>query len=1207
MSERSHPQTTIRSSRLLRARIATVEEQAEKREIGVSARKGGFERTLCAGSVQAQLLPDASTDGFKMNGLTNGVPKPLSNGVLPPAVSLAGEKLSGNGVDGLSNHQENHINGHRSDYAHTVKEPARINGFSQMPPEIQHITQGYLRLSRLIERSAQECWNGLAEVVEKLSEIQLLPPPQSATASHGRIQENGATSGDQSRENLNKKDRLLSFAQDQRANFIKLLVLSQWGENARDIQKIIDLHSWIVGQRIQYTDAADFVGFMKRDLGLAQIPNPDLKTALEVLSTQRVSNFPDLGYTTERLLRPKHMLKTLRLINNILCSRLTLSETLPPRLHSYRVHNGRATFSVPSEFEADLSIADDDPASQFYFVDFRFTFEPCTNNFNGRLHDDIAGRANDILKYTGLAGFYDFLHELTLSYKINIFHKQAQDLARGRWSENLRIELIHRTLIVQYWTNRTGGKSWVEIGIKSERREQDSSSSGKDADLDVRWIRENKPVDDVYIELDTQVLSVEDILHQVTALHISYILDSIYNNLLKSPLYGRGRLSLELSTSFFEPQDCQLQLQFTKSKQVAIALEAVSGSIVLKPASARFGRAESELGRSKSLIDEAAQKVLHLRCITVEQDLLSAASSVGWEILRAFRPSPADLKALFNGRALRHIFLRWASWEPGFMLAATQGLDADRYWLVHAENLKTQITSPLVATLLGTCNTGFKPETSYDDLSTLAKYSSGYITLKANASYLDTLSIPKVLPEIQPFAPDYKLPDLSFEFQSAKLRHTIVEGSWSTDWTQDPLKLNRSNVPREISIRQTISINFSGLHADSQEAIVVAKGRSNAPGDVLRYVKACTYDPTIKIHPSTGDFSIRLLSPVGKPIIDQLLDCLFQLETLLACVAIIKKHSSLTIQSISPLHTAFLYRKSPPADLGVVIKFATSAMSLQLEFTPQDLNPHTRIAQQLTRHLARRSHPLHSNLSTFIPLLTFSLPLLTLFNELQSLQDVSIPHYTANASQLSPSVHILVRDPKMYGIQYFGPSSVTDPGSATSNLLSTILARFEILPSDHRTGVIWILRPAIEEYESYNRKSYCSQELKDRLRADVFGRREPDQGWQGLDTGASCPINQPEKLLRKVDEVIRAWVKEATEKRPENAQHPSNGNGDTASQGAIKNQQRALAPTQSQIKSTGSNNQQKAKPGGAANGKANGVATVGKSAAQKAKEVITLD
>lgn len=541
------------------------------------------------------------------------------------------------------------------------------------------------------------------------------------------------------------------------------------------------------------------------------------------------------------------------------------------------------------------------------------------------------------------------------------------------------------------------------------------------------------------------------------------------------------------------------------------------------------------------------------------------------------------------------------------MLAATQGVDSDRYWLVHVDGLKSELISPLETTMLGTCNTSFTSDASYDELLALAKYSSGFITLRANASYLDNLSIRKVLPHILPFVPSYQLPNLSFEFQPAKLPHDLKPGSMSTTWTQDRLKLDHSEIAKEKWIHQTISITFSGLHPGTQKAIIVAKGRLNAAVDVLRYIKACTSERTIKLHPSTGDFSLTLMSSVGKPVIDQLLNHLSQLETLLACVTIIKNHTPLSIQSISPFHTEFLYGKSPPTDLGLVIRFATSTSSLELEFTPQDSNPHARIATQLKRHLAKRSSALNSNLSTFIPLLACSLPLLTLFDELQSKQALSSPKYTAAAPQVLPTVHILVRDPKMYGIQYFGPSSLADLGSAAVDAPSTMLARFEILLSPHKTGVIWILRPAIEEYESYTRKSYCSQELKDRLRTDIFGRRDPEQGWHGLDTGASCPVDQPEKLLRRVDEVIRAWVREASEKGPKNTHYLNGGDGGTAGKALAKNEQNVQNRVQSQAIRTGSNNQQKTRTSAVVNGKANDVATGGKMISPRSKEVITLD
>jgi len=287
---------------------------------------------------------------------------------------------------------------------------------------------------------------------------------------------------------------------------------------------------------------------------------------------------------------------------------------------------------------------------------------------------------------------------------------------------------------------------------------------------------------------------------------------------------------------------------------------------------------------------------------------------------------------------------------------------------------------------------------------------------------------------------------------------------------------------------------------------------------------------------------------------------------------------------------------------------------LQLDFTPEKQNPHSRIASQLTRHLARRTRPLYSNLSTFIPMLKFTMPLLSLFDELQAPADsqLSLTSQPESApSNLSLRLHILPRDPKMYGIQYFGPSSVVQPASDDSNRSSVMLARFEILPLERKGKIMWILRPAIEEYESYTRKSYCSQGLKDRLRADVFGQRNPSQGWQGLDSGAACPIEQPEKLLRRVDEVIRAWVKEAGES-PEKGQVPAGGppSGEAgASKGGPSKSVQATKPTGGATKNeqqpkvapprqTGMNNNHQQK------GTVNGAA---KGGAQRTKEVITLD
>jgi mediator of RNA polymerase II transcription subunit 14 len=106
---------------------------------------------------------------------------------------------------------------------------------------------------------------------------------------------NGKTPGNQSSENVHKKLRILDFAYAKRAEFIKLLVLSQWSRQAAEVSRLIDIQGFIRTRHHAYTLAVQAMGDMKRDLVRAQVANPDLKTALEVLSKGRVESLPDVS------------------------------------------------------------------------------------------------------------------------------------------------------------------------------------------------------------------------------------------------------------------------------------------------------------------------------------------------------------------------------------------------------------------------------------------------------------------------------------------------------------------------------------------------------------------------------------------------------------------------------------------------------------------------------------------------------------------------------------------------------------------------------------------------------------------------------------------------------------------------------------------------------------------------------------------------
>lgn len=155
--------------------------------------------------------------------------------------------------------------------------------------ELSHITHGFFPFGTLINRAVQQCWNDLSELVTELAAIHVPSDYPAAPVASGK------SSGNQSSENVHKKLRVLDFAHGKRAEFIKLLVLSQWSRQAAEVSRLIDIQAFIRARQLAYDAAAQYVGHMKRDLVRAQVANPDLRTALEVLAKGRVRSLPDVS------------------------------------------------------------------------------------------------------------------------------------------------------------------------------------------------------------------------------------------------------------------------------------------------------------------------------------------------------------------------------------------------------------------------------------------------------------------------------------------------------------------------------------------------------------------------------------------------------------------------------------------------------------------------------------------------------------------------------------------------------------------------------------------------------------------------------------------------------------------------------------------------------------------------------------------------
>lgn len=224
-------------------------------------------------------------------------------------------------------HEGKMVNGQRSDVQRDAPGAAGVNGgpskaantngavtaapapsdpahnqFSELPPEIAHVpVHLYHPLSTLLMRVSQECYNDLNEVLRKMADIPLAQQLNGAFANGM-----GPHASQQNVEsNRQKKLLLMRFAQENRAKFIKLLVLTEWGKkSASEVAKLIDVFAWAVEQTTHMNNVDAQVEEIKKLSNHARQNNPDIKTALEILSTGKASWMPTVGFPWLKQYRP---------------------------------------------------------------------------------------------------------------------------------------------------------------------------------------------------------------------------------------------------------------------------------------------------------------------------------------------------------------------------------------------------------------------------------------------------------------------------------------------------------------------------------------------------------------------------------------------------------------------------------------------------------------------------------------------------------------------------------------------------------------------------------------------------------------------------------------------------------------------------------------------------------------------------------------
>jgi mediator of RNA polymerase II transcription subunit 14 len=175
--------------------------------------------------------------------------------------------------------------------------PLRMN---DLPEEIKHITTDIMPLSLLLTRLAQISHNQLQDVVKELA---TKPIPQPAV--NGAPDYRATPAEDTSADSLQKKEMLLNFVQQLHAKWVKALVITEWSRKSDLVSKLIDIKSHLQEQLSRYEAALWQLATVKRELVFARLPGPDLKTALQVLSTGEVPYMPEVSFSASPPIRPR--------------------------------------------------------------------------------------------------------------------------------------------------------------------------------------------------------------------------------------------------------------------------------------------------------------------------------------------------------------------------------------------------------------------------------------------------------------------------------------------------------------------------------------------------------------------------------------------------------------------------------------------------------------------------------------------------------------------------------------------------------------------------------------------------------------------------------------------------------------------------------------------------------------------------------------
>ncbi|SCU79193.1 LAME_0A07646g1_1 [Lachancea meyersii CBS 8951] len=459
-----------------------------------------------------------------------------------------------------------------------------------------------------------------------------------------------------------KKTAFLQLVVYLRNQFLKLYVLVKWCRTLRNnnFNTMIDLLNWFRGSNMAVNNCIWALKASLAGMTNAKLPNPDLITALEVLSLGRPNlqthNFTlsgeeraENGQKTSAV-PSKLILKTLRDMNIILSVKISLME-IPDQFKQYSVCDGRLYISVENEFEVQLSTTHQ--RMPLFFVDLKLLFNELLPLNKYKLEKVI----NEVLYKSPrpLFALYKILHNYVLSVQMYMIHAELLDLESN--SKYAGGNLVHHydsrktTINLKYWSNsRLKGKCNATIGIEEQTgcivlRWYIEEVAGSQSEIPVRY---------------TNVLS-----------NLGNILDEImfnHSQMIKAELLSTGVLQ--------EDDEISDALLFNVPSTPAsvipiqIKINVISGVFYVRNPSGLLTFYINQINKT-STTDDFIKVLNRLKLDKIISILRNMFEKVGWACNNVVKlnapvskdPSWAQKKILF-----RDLFVRLENWPANWYL-----------------------------------------------------------------------------------------------------------------------------------------------------------------------------------------------------------------------------------------------------------------------------------------------------------------------------------------------------------------------------------------------------------------------------------------------------------------------------------------------------------------------------------------------------------